>query len=118
MGGCPNLSGQMHFVPHSPRIIDAWYAGGVIPLIAADHRFDVPMDDSSIPDLTHWDGVLDGIPTPVSSMLWISNTVLRIVWNFWPPPATSAYTRLLSVDHDCKDAQGNIAFAPQTIQWL
>lgn len=106
------------FVPHSPRMLSGVFVGAVPPWTTADMTWDVEMDQTSVPDTAHWDGVLDDNVTPVASFLWIDGFTLRVTWNYFPAPTVSAFTRLLTVDDQCKDLVGNLAMPNQTIQWL
>ena len=101
-------------MPHSPRII-AGVSLGYLPVhYRVDLTFDVPMDTGQLPNVAHWNGILDGVPTAVDHFHWQDAVTLRLEFFALAGPTVSAVVNLLTVDVDCKDTNGNIALAPQT----
>jgi len=106
------------FVPHSPRVLSASFVSALPPWIYIDIVFDVVMDTASTPDVSHWDLLYDGASKPILSFSWKNPTTLTAtVIGTWPP-TSSCSVRLLTVDEDCKDTDGNIAFAPQVVEFF
>ena len=106
------------FVPHSPRFVSCSYEGDVFPFIWISVDFDVTMDTTSIPDPSHWDAVLNGVPTAIDDFHWETPTQLWAKITFIAPPPATAILRLNTVDISCLDVNGNIAIAPQQCQAL
>lgn len=114
MGGYRNHSKPTPFVPHSPRIISGISVGFLPVHYRVDLTFDVPMDTGQLPNVAHWNGVLDGVPTAVDHFHWQDATTLRLEFVVAGAPTVSVVINLLTVDVDCKDVDGNIALAPQS----
>ena len=79
--------------------------------------FDIDMDIFSLPALTVWRLLVDGVPTSVIIHDWQDNRTINLSYT-GNPPTTTGSVRLLTADPDLRSSLGAIAKAPQTVAFF
>lgn len=118
MGGCRNRSEQIPFVPHDPLMIGAVYNFGPPFSKSVIVEFDVPMDQTSLPDVNDWDVLVDGVPKPMTGFVWGDPTHVAAIYGDFGDPLVDGFIRLNADDVDCKTLEGAHIRAPQIQQYF
>lgn len=75
------------------------------------------MDETSLPDDSVWEFVLDGTPTVITNQTWFDATRLEVSYS-GAPPSTTGFLKLIATDPDLHSLVMAVAKHPQQVQFF
>ncbi len=111
---CFGLSLQL---PPSPKMLTADIVVTGPPTTSIEITWDKEMDQLSLPPLSVFELVLDGVPAAATARSWVGPNILQVDYA-GAPPSTTGFLKLIVTDPALRAIDMTVAKAPQTVQFF